>query len=69
MNADDQYEAFLGAQSEPMLAPPIDPSDDISAQYLEARRDANAPSSPAWEGALKAGMDPGEVVLGKPDVR
>ena len=66
MNADDQYEAFLGAQSEPMLAPPIDPSDDISARYLEARRDANAPSSPAWEGALKAGMDPGEVVLGKP---
>jgi len=51
-----------------MLAPPIDPSDDISARYLEARRDANAPSSPAWEGALKAGMDPGEVVLGKPDV-
>jgi len=43
MNADDQYEAFLGAQSEPMLAPPIDPSDDISAQHLEARRDANAP--------------------------
>jgi len=41
----------------------------LATGILVARRDANAPSSPAWEGALKAGMDPGEVVLGKPDVR
>jgi hypothetical protein len=40
--------------------------DDVSAQYLEIRRRANAPSLPAWEGALQAGQDPGKVVLGIP---
>jgi hypothetical protein len=66
MNADDQYEDFLRSTSEPQPAPPIQPVDDVSEQYLAARKDANAPSSAAWKGAIRAGMDPGEVVLGKP---
>ena len=41
-------------------------SDDFSVQYLATRRDANAPSSAAWKGAINAGMDPGDVVLDRP---
>ena len=66
MDGDQIYGEYLRAASEPMPAPPISADDDVSAQYLEARRDANAPSSNAWKGALRAGMDPGDVVLGKP---
>tara|TARA_R100001086_G_C11838259_1_gene258406 strand:+ start:126 stop:1385 length:1260 start_codon:yes stop_codon:yes gene_type:complete len=57
----------MPTQSPPPLLSEEPPSgDDISAQYLEIRRRANAPSLPAWEGALQAGQDPGKVVLGIP---
>lgn len=44
----------------------FDDDFDYDAQYLEERRIANAPSSAAWQGAASVGLDPGEVVLGKP---
>ncbi len=66
MNADDQTEDFLLTSPESLPVPLIDPEDDISERYLETRRDANAPSTLAWQSAAKAGRDPGEVVLGKP---
>ena len=47
------------------ISPPRE-DDDISAGYLSARKDMNAMSHPAWQGAMDAGIDPGDTVADKP---
>ena len=47
------------------ISPPRE-DDDISASYLSARKDMNAMSHPAWQGAMDAGIDPGDTVADKP---